>query len=68
MFHASYIVVVVGWEDPLPPLDMVAVGRVAVGVKKATVFASVVRSSGDGDDGDGASRVNYVTIDWRGVT
>jgi tRNA splicing endonuclease len=65
MFHASYIVVVVGWEDPLPPLDMVAVGRVAVGVKKATVFASV---DGDGDDGDGASRVNYVTIDWRGVT
>lgn len=77
MYHAAYIVIVVGWEEPLAPLDMVAVGRLAVGVKKATVFASVRHHQETQNVGDGEQQtqtqtsypqVTYVTIDWRGVT
>ncbi len=77
MYHAAYIVIVVGWEEPLAPLDMVAVGRLAVGVKKATVFASVRHhqdpqhvSNGEPQTQTQTSppQVTYITIDWRGVT
>jgi len=39
--HASHIVTVVEWDKSLAPLDMIAIGRVAVSVKKTAVFASV---------------------------
>jgi tRNA-intron lyase len=76
-FHASYIVVVADANQRLRMLDLVSFGRLAVGVKKITVLAHVK----DDDDNEpcsssysssssssSSSSVQYISIDWQGVT
>jgi len=57
-FHAQFVVSVVAPDHPISPLDIVAFSRLGVSVKKSSVLA-VAHEDG---------KVEYMTIDWQGVT
>ena len=60
--HASHIVLVLAPDQPLGLLDLVSLGRLAVGVKKVAVIASA------SPDPHGILRPQYISLKWMGVT
>ena len=57
-FHAEYIVRVCSYEQQMSSLSVVTFGRLAVGVRKGALLASVL-PSGD---------VRFLAVSWQGVT
>jgi tRNA splicing endonuclease len=59
LFHAALAVIVVRADEPVSPLDVVALGRLGDSTKKRTVLAYV-----DGDPA-GVHVVRYVGVQWE---
>lgn len=55
-FHSQYIAIVVPFQKPLSPLDIVSFGRLGTTVKKSALLCSC----------DASDRIVYYCIDWSG--
>jgi tRNA splicing endonuclease len=58
-FHAHSVVHIVEWDEMMSPLKIVSIGRLGVVVKKSAVLATVNPNT---------NKVQYLTLDWQGVT
>ena len=59
LFHARYVVWILPWDEEVQILQLVAFGRLAVGVKKTPVIAAVPRR---------ACQPVYLTFTWQGTS
>ena len=55
--HGAFVVVLKEADEPISPLEIVALGRLGVTVKKTPVIATV--------DADG--EVKYMSLAWEGL-
>lgn len=58
-FHALLVIAVVTPDQYISPLDLVALARLGVGVKKSCVLAITM---------DSETSIDYITVDWLGIT